>query len=112
MNFFTIEYEKICRDCLSTDGLNNIFSILGDEIPFIEKTEWQLSEYLLKESVKNEVVCENCRSSNFQIYDTTVNLSGNTHHSYDFERECYNLDNPIFYMICQKSKQTYGLKHS
>jgi hypothetical protein len=99
MNFFKIEYLKICRNCLNTDGLNNIFSIMGDENPYLQFTEWKLAEEMLIESQQREICCENCGSSNFQIYDTKVNVNNRIHQSYDFQREAYNRDFALFYMI-------------
>lgn len=99
MNFFNIEYLKICRDCLNTDGLNNIFSIMGDEKPYLQFTEWELAEEMLIECQQRGICCENCGSSNFQIYDTKVNLNNKIHQSYDFLREVYNRDYAVFYMI-------------
>jgi hypothetical protein len=99
MNFFNIEFKKICRDCLNTDGMTNVFSIMGNEVPYLKYSEWELSERMFIESKKRYVCCENCGSSNFQMYNTKVNLFNEIHYSYDFQREGYNRDFAFFYMI-------------
>ena len=111
MNYFNIEYLKICRDCINTDDLDCTFLIIGDEKPYLQYTEWELAEEMLIESQHRGIYCENCESSNFQIYDTKVNLNNKIYQSYDYKREVNNQDFAFFYMISlQKNNGIFTFK--
>ena len=99
MNHFTIEYLKICRDCLAFNGATNIFSILGDEKPYLKFTEMELAEEMHKEEKQRGICCWSCHSNNHQIYDTKVRVDNIIHRSYDFEKEAYNPNSAVFYMV-------------
>ena len=107
MNSILITYSKICRDCLTRYEVPSAFSIIADEnlcLTYLKYAEWELAEEMLIQSQKREISCEYCGSLNIQIYDTRVEVDGEVRKSYDFNRDAFNRDNYIFYMIELKKR--------
>ncbi len=101
----SISYTKGCRNCGKTNGIENIRNYMNpDEGSFMDKTEFELSQFLENWDKEDGYTCEFCDSNNMEYNDVHIDdflIS-------DFERLKSECIQNKYEMLIIKATKEYG----
>lgn len=69
----TIKFKKNCRHCVKSNGLDNFYSEVGEELDFNKSlTDYEMSYRISNFLKEKQINCEFCESNNFDINEIRV----------------------------------------